>query len=167
MKASNILKKQIIIELLALLVLLGSIVYAIYAIRKSDRNEIASYDGVVTVLDDSKFEMPKRTSDGVGFNSNGVTFTVTNNRDEKIGYKFLFLPNIHDDTVLDNMKIGLDDVYILHLADLDRENGWYVLDERMLDAGYTKIHSVKIWYDLNSKMDLPTDIQFKYKILIK
>lgn len=167
MKASNILKKQIIIEVLALFVLLGSIIYAIYAIKKSDRNEIASYDGVVTVLDDSKFQMPKRTSDGVGFDTNGVTFTVTNNRNETINYKFLFLTNVHDNTVLDNIKIGLDDVYILHLADLDRENGWYVLDERVLDAGYTKIHSVKIWYDLNSTMDLPTDIQFKYKISLK
>ena len=167
MKASNILKRQIIMEVLALFVLMGSIIYAIYAIRKSDRNEIASYDGVVTVLDDSKFESPKRTSDGVGFDSNGVTFTVTNNRDTRVEYKFLFLPNVHDDTVLNNMKIGLDDVYILHLEDLDRENGLYVLDERALDAGYTKIHSVKIWYDLNSKMDLPTDIQFKYKISLK
>ncbi len=167
MKASNILKRQIIIKVLALIILLGSIIYAIYAIRKSDRNEIASYDGVVTVLDDSRFESPKRTSDGVGFDSNGVTFTVTNNRDEKINYKFLFLPNIHDDAILDNMKIGLDDVYILHLNDLDRENGWYVLDDRTLDAGYTKIHSVKIWYDLNSKMDLPTNINFKYRISLK
>ena len=118
-------------------------------------------------MDDSKFVLPKRTSDGVGFNTDGVTFTVTNNRKEKVNYKFLFLPNIHDNSVLDNMKIGLDDVYILHLADLDRENGWYVLDERELNAGYTKIHSVKIWYDINSKMDLPTDIQFKYKISLE
>lgn len=167
MKASNILKRQIIFEIIALLVLCGSITYAIFAIKKSDRNEIASYDGVVTVLDDSKYTAPKRSSDGVGLNTDGVTFTITNNRSEKVKYRLLISPNIHDSKILDELRIGLDDVYILTLSDLEREAGWYVLDLRELDAGYTKIHSIKVWFNINSEIESNSDIKFKVKISLQ
>ena len=167
MKASNILKKQIIFEVIALFVLCFSIVYAFFAIKKSTRNEIASYDGVVTVLDDSKYKAPKKSSDGVGLDTDGVTFTVTNNRSEKVRYKLLFSTNVHDDEILKDLKIGLDDVYILKLDGLDRDAGWYVLDERELDPGYTKIHTIKTWFDVNSSLEGNVDINFKYKISIQ
>ena len=167
MKASNILKRQIIIEVIALLILCGSITYAIFAIKKSERNEIASYDGVVTVLDDSKFVSPKKSSDGVGLDTDGVTFTVTNNRSEKVKYRLLISPNNHDSKVLDELRIGLDDVYILHLQDLEREAGWYVLDLRELDPGYTKIHTIKVWFNINSEIEVNTDIRFKIKISLQ
>ena len=167
MKASNILKRQIIIEVIALLILCGSITYAIIAIKKSERNEIASYDGVVTVLDDSKFVSPKKSSDGVGLDTDGVTFTVTNNRSEKVKYRLLISPNNHDSKILDELRIGLDDVYILHLKDLEREAGWYVLDLRELDPGYTKIHTIKVWFNINSEIEVNTDIRFKIKISLQ
>ena len=167
MKASNILKRQIIFEIIALLVLCGSITYAIFAIKKSDRNEIASYNGVVTVLDDSKYKAPKRSSDGVGLDTDGVTFTVTNNRSEKVKYRLLISPNIHDSKILDELRIGLDDVYILTLKDLEREAGWYVLDLRELDAGYTKIHTIKFWFNINSEIESNSDIKFKVKISLQ
>ena len=118
-------------------------------------------------MDDSKYKAPKRSSDGVGLDTDGVTFTVTNNRSEKVKYRLLISPNIHDSKILDELRIGLDDVYILTLKDLEREAGWYVLDLRELDAGYTKIHSIKVWFNINSDIESNSDIKFKMKISLQ
>ena len=55
MTVSNTLKRQIIIEILALIVLVGVICYTAFAIDNSNNNKIKSANGFVTVLDDDNF----------------------------------------------------------------------------------------------------------------
>ena len=54
MVVSEQLKKQIIIEILALIFLMGVIVYAVFAIQKSKGNKVTSVQGMVIVVDDSE-----------------------------------------------------------------------------------------------------------------
>jgi len=66
MVVSEQLKKQIIIEILALIFLIGVIIYAVFAIHKSKDNKITSIQGMVIVIDDEKMKDITKGSDGEG-----------------------------------------------------------------------------------------------------
>lgn len=166
MKTSKILKKQIIVEVLALLLLCGSLIYATFAIHSSDNNKIDNYDDIVTVLEDSKFKKLKISSDGVGLNTDGIIYTITNNRNKKVSYKLVIVPNVHNEKILKQIRVSLDDITVVDLISLERAGGGYVLGEMELDSGYTRIHSIKLWYKLESDSEIEsTDIEFDYKII--
>ena len=40
-------------------------------------------------------------------------------------------------------------LYVDSLLNLDRYKDGYVLNEATLDAGYTRIHNIKMWYKLD------------------
>lgn len=163
--ASKILGKQIIIEIVALLFLVMAVIYSSYAIKKSQDNDVRSQYGMVTVLDDRKFKALKITSDGEGMLQSGVTYTVTNNNQDIKKYNLVIFPNVHDNSVLEHVKVGVDDLAIYSLTELERDNGGYVITTYQLKAGYTKVHLIKLWYDLNSTDDiLSNNISFDYKI---
>ena len=59
----------------------------------------------------------------------------------------------------------LDDIYINDLSSLDRSQGGYVLGMKTLNSGYTKIHSIKYWFKLDSDKELLKEkVKFNYKI---
>ena len=116
MVVSEQLKKQIVIEVLALLFLMVVIVYSVFAIDKSQKNNITSQDGLVLVLDDTKFKKLEDVSDGEGLSNPGTTFTVTNNNSTEFSYKIVAIPSIKDEKVLKQVRVSSDDVYIEDLT---------------------------------------------------
>lgn len=166
MAVSRQLKKQIIIEVIALVFLICVIIYALFAIQKSSENKIISVDGMVIVLDDSKYDGMDKSSDGVGLSSDGTTYTITNNNSDKVDYKVVIVPNIHDEKVLKQIRVSADDLYIENLTDLERINGGYAVATNKLDAGFTKVHLIKTWYKLDTLDSyLDEDIQFEYRLV--
>lgn len=167
MKAKKNLKKQIIIEIVALIFFVTAIIYAIVALGSNGSNKVSNFDGVVAVLDDKNQKNIKICSDGEGLDTEGTTYTVTNNRKKKISYKLIIEPNVHDEKVLKNLRLGIDDLYVINLSDLEREDGGYILLKNELDTGYTEIHSTKMWYQLKSnKENTDSKIKFNYKIVM-
>jgi hypothetical protein len=165
MVVSEQLKKQIIIEILALLFLMGVIVYAVFAIHKSNNNKVSSVQGMVVVCDDEKMRELEKHSDGEGLELDGVKYTVTNNNEKEVSYDIVVVPNIHDEEVLNNIRISTDDLYVSNLTDLPRLEGGYVISSYKLRSGYTKIHLIKAWYKLGTPDDLLKEkVTFEYHL---
>ena len=61
-------------------------------------------------------------------------------------YKVIISPNLLDEAILSKVRIGVDDLYVYELEDLTKYGNGYVLITNELEAGYTKIHNIKIWY---------------------
>ena len=166
MEISKALKRQIVIEVLALIFLVCVIIYSIFAITKSGDEKISSVDNVVMVLDDTKVKRIESYSDGEGLDKPGVTYTVTNNNSESITYAVVLVPNNHDENVLNQIRISVDDLYIEDLTSLERSNGGYVVTKNDLKPGYTKVHVIKYWYKLNTDYEIKkNDIQFEYRLV--
>ncbi len=141
------LQKQIILEVVALVILVGSIVYAIFALG-SNGNNVLNKDGMVMVLDGGEFKAIESLSDGEGLNGEPIKYTVTNNNDVDVEYKLVLKIN-EDKNLLDYIRIGTDDLYIEDLLDLEKYEDGYVIYEGSLSPGFTKIHSIKLWYKLD------------------
>lgn len=160
------LKRQIIIEVAALILLFAVIIYAFFAIERSNRNKINSLDGIVTVLDESNFSRMVSSSDGKGLESGGITYTVTNNNETLINYKIVAMPSNNDEEILRQVRIGIDDIYIENLTDLERHNGGYVIYSGELNPGYTKVVLIKSWYKLDTPDKIANkDLTFTYEIV--
>lgn len=165
MEVSKTLKKEIVFELLALIFFISVSCYALVSLKGKDNDAIASYDDVVTILDDKKFPGMDIVSDGKALSNEGVTYTITNNQKDVINYEIVIYPNIHNEEVLKQIRVALDDIYISDLSSLDRNQGGYVLGLKVLNSGYTKIHSIKYWYKLDTDKDLlKENVKFNYKI---
>ena len=165
MEVSKVLKKEIIFELLALIFFIGACCYALVSLKGNDNDAIASYDDVVTILDDKKFPGMDINSDGKALSNEGITYTITNNEKDIINYEIVIYPNIHNEEVLKQIRVALDDIYISDLSSLARSQGGYVLGLKVLNSGYTKIHSIKYWYKLDTNRELLKEkIKFNYKI---
>lgn len=168
MIVSEQLKKQIIIEILALIFLMGVIIYAVFALQKSKDNKVSSIHGMVVVIDDSKMKSLDKYSDGEGLETEGVKYTVTNNNEDTVEYDLVVIPNVHDDDVLDQVRISTDDIYVSTLTELPRSGGGYVLVSYSLKPGYTKIHLIKAWFKLGAADDvLKNNISFEYRLVKK
>lgn len=166
MEVSKQLRKQIVIEVIALLFLVAVIIYAFFAIDKAQENKVSSIDGMVIVVDDTKSKTTEILSDGAGLETEGTTYTVTNNNRKTISYKLVIVPDEHDENILKQLRISTDDLYVENLTDLERYNGGYVLTTHTLEPGYTKIHLVKSWYKLEAKdMKLADNVKFEYKLI--
>ena len=147
MIVSKHLQKQIILEIGALIILIGSIIYAFFAISNHGSN-VLGQDGMVLVLDDEKFNAIESLSDGEGLNSEGIKYTVTNNNNFDVTYK-LILKIKGDKDVLEYIRVGTDDLYIDDILNLVPYEGGYIVSSGKLRAGYTKIHTIKLWYKLD------------------
>ena len=165
MEASKVLKKEIIFELLALIFFIGASCYALISLKGNDNDAIASYDDVVTILDEKKFSGLDIISDGKALSNEGITYTITNNQKDVINYEIVIYPNVHNEEILKQIRVALDDIYISDLSSLDRSQGGYVLGLKVLNSGYTKIHSIKYWYKLDTDKELLKEkVKFNYKI---
>lgn len=160
------IKRQIFMEILALIFIILVIIYAIFAINVSGKNKVTSHDGMVLALDDSKFSGLQALSDGEGLNTEGVTYTITNNNKEKVSYKILLSVNTALEDVINNIRISEEDIFIDDLSKLERYNGEYVIGKFSLDPGYTKVHVFKTWYKLGTKKDvLDKKVKFTYEVV--
>ena len=72
MEVNKKLTKQIVVELGMLLFLFAVIIYAFFAIQKSNNNNVSSVDGMVTVLDESNLNKLVAVSDGEGLEGSGA-----------------------------------------------------------------------------------------------
>lgn len=167
MVVSKQLSKQIIIEIFALLFLIAVIVYAIFAIDKNNSNNISSQDGMVIVLDNKNVSKLTVLSDGQGLETEGILYNLTNNNSSEKKYKIILFPSIQESNVLDQIKIGVDDLYIDELTKLERHNGGYVVASGNLKAGYTNRHLFKFWYKLDTKEELVKEVEFDFKLVIE
>jgi hypothetical protein len=147
MEVNKQLRKQIIIEICALGILIFAIMYGVFAIGK-DSSTVFSQDGMIIVYDNEAFKAIQSVSDGEGLNSDGIKYTVTNNNSDVKKYKLILKVN-EDDDLLEYIRVGIDDLYVENLIDLEKYKGGYVLFNYELDPGYTKIHSIKMWYKLD------------------
>lgn len=166
MVVSEQLKKQIVIEILALIFLILVIIYAVFAIQKGNQNKVSSFEGMVIVVDDKNNKKLEKHSDGEGLENDGITYTVTNNNDGVSNYDLVIIPNVHDEDVLNQIRISVDDLYVSTLTELTRYESGYVLTNYQLKPGYTKIHLIKMWYKLSTNDDIVNkDISFEYRLV--
>lgn len=166
MVVSKQLKKQIIIEILALIFLIAVLIYAFFAIKKNEESKITNLDGMVVVVDDTNVDKIKGLSDGEGLSIDGTTYTITNNNKNKVNYKIVLVPNVHDEKVLKQVRISTDDLYVENLIDLERLSGGYVIASSTLDSGFTDMYLIKYWYKLDSDQEvLDEDIDFEYRLV--
>ena len=98
-------------------------------------------------------------------NNHAPVFKYCVNKDKAITYEIVISPSIHDESVLKQIRISLDDVYVTDLTSLERSQGGYVVGMKVLNPGYTKVHRIKYWYKLDSDKELKNkEIFFNYKI---
>ena len=166
MKASNVLKKYIIVEIIALLFLLFSIIYCIFVLNRNANSDIKTKDGLVLVLDDSKHPTLEAKSDGEGLSGEGTTYAITNNNTTSKKYQILIIPVKEDEKTLSNIRVSIDNSYIYDLTELDKIGDGYVLRTFELKPGYTKNHVIKVWYRYDTNESNIKDIKFKYDIEI-
>ena len=155
MIVSKHLQKQIILEIGALLVLIGSIMYAFFAIN-NDGGNVLNHEGMVVVLDDEKFKKIESLSDGKGLSSDGIKYTVTNNNGFDVTYKLVLKIDEKKD-VLKYIRVGTDDLYIDDVLNLVKYDGGYIVSSGSLRSGYTKIHTIKLWYKLDADDSIVSD----------
>lgn len=162
MEVNKQLRKQIFIEVFALGFLVFAIMYGIFAIGK-DNSTVFSQDGMVIVYDTENFKAIESFSDGEGLNTDGIKYTVTNNNTKEYGYKLVLYVN-EEDKLLENIRVGIDDLYVEDLLDLDRyTSDSYILTETTLEAGYTRIHNIKMWYKLDVDQTI-ADKEIDYRL---
>lgn len=167
MVVSKQLKKQMIIEILALLFLIAVIIYAIFAINNGGNSDVTNVEGMVFIVDNYYKKMNLEvSSDGVGVETKGVNCTVTNNNANLKKYKIVLIPSIKDEDILKQIRVSTDDVYIESLIDLEKENNGYVVLNHSLGAGYTKVHLIKLWYKLETDKNIvDRKLHFTYKLV--
>ena len=162
MEVNKQLRKQIVIEVFALGFLVFAIMYGIFAIGK-DNSTVFSQDGMVIVYDTENFKAIESFSDGEGLNTDGIKYTVTNNNTKESSYKLVLNVN-EEDKLLENIRVGIDDLYVEDLLDLDRyTSDSYILTETTLEAGYTRIHNIKMWYKLDVDQTI-ADKEIDYRL---
>lgn len=165
MKVKETLTKEIIIEVIALVLFVVTCTYATITLSSKNTDSIKEQDGIVTILDEKNFKGLNILSDGKGISSNGVTYTITNNNSEPVSYELVVSTNVHNEEILKNIRVSLDDIYISDITSLERRKGGYVLGVKILNPGYTKVHSIKYWYKLDTKKEIANEkIDFSYKI---
>lgn len=164
MIVSKHLQKQIILEIGALIILIGAIIYAFFAISNHGSN-VLDQDGMVMVLDNEKFNAIESLSDGEGLNSEGIKYTVTNNNNFDVTYK-LILKIKGDKDVLEYIRVGTDDLYIDDILNLVPYEGGYIVSSGKLRPGYTKIHTIKLWYKLDvDESKISEDIDYSIELV--
>ena len=158
------LQKQIFVEIIALSVLVIAIVYGMFAIGNNS-NKVLSEEGMVLVLDDSSFKSINSSSDGVGIESEGIKYTVTNNNLDEVSYKLIIKVNEKKE-LLKYIRVSTDDLYVENLLDLEKYEDGYVLATGDLMSGYTRIHLIKMWYKLDVDMKIADDvIDYEFKLV--
>lgn len=168
MEVSNNLKKEIIIEILVLLLMAGVIIYAYFAISNNNKSNVINENGFVLVLDKNKNNNLAILSDGEGLESDYVRYTITNNNSKAKKVKLVIVPDVHNKNILDKVRIGINDLMVNNLVELEKVDQGYIVDEFEISPGFTRNYLFKYWLSLDSDTNfVKEDIEFNYKILIE
>lgn len=168
MEVSNNLKKQIIVEIIVLLLMASVAIYAYVAINKNSSSTVVNDSGLVLVLDDSNFTKLDMLSDGEGLEGDYVRYTVTNNNTVMKNIKLVVIPSIKEVAILNNIRMSVNDLYVNDLTEMEKLGDGYVVDEFDLSPGITRNYLFKYWYKLDTKEDyFKRDVKFEYKIVIE
>ena len=168
MEVSNNLKKEIIIEILVLLLMAAVIIYAYFAIGRNNNSNVINSDGFVLVLDRKDKTNLSKLSDGEGLESDYVRYTITNNNSVAKKVKLVIVPETDNNKVLDNVRVGINDLMVNDLTELEKIDKGYVVDEFEISPGYTKNYLFKYWLSLDTDDKLTREeVEFNYEILIE
>lgn len=168
MEVSNNLKKQIIVEIIVLLLMASVAIYAYVAINKNSSSHVVNDNGLVLVLDDSNFTKLDMLSDGEGLEGDYVRYTVTNNNTVMKNIKLVVIPSIKEVAILNNIRMSVNDLYVNDLTEMEKLGNGYLVDEFDLSPGITRNYLFKYWYKLDTKDEyFKRDVKFEYKIVIE
>lgn len=168
MEVSSNLKRQIIIEIVVLLLMAAVVIYAYVALGKNSNTSVINENGFVLVLDDSKFSKLLKKSDGEGLQSDYVRYTITNNNSIVKNVKLIIEPSLDNEKVLSNIRIGVNDLYVNDFNQLEKIDEGYVVDTFDLLPGITRNYLFKYWYKLDTDDKLyEDDIRFSYDIKLE
>lgn len=165
MEVSSNLKKQIIIEIVVLLLMASVAIYAYVAIGKNNTTSVVNENGFVLVLDDSNFSKLLRKSDGEGLQSDYVRYTITNNNSVVKNVKLIIEPSLDNEEILSNVRVSVNDLYVNDFNELQKDKDGYIVDTFDLLPGITRNYLFKYWYKLDTEDKLyEDDIKFNYSI---
>ncbi|MGM9834490.1 MAG: hypothetical protein ACI31M_01765 [Bacilli bacterium] len=154
MDANKVLNKQIFKEVFIAFIFLGIVLiggYAIYSAVKG--NKILTDDDLI--LDVNSKEVANNLyimGDSAGLNTKPYVLNITNNSKKKADYSLILKNGINSNVkVEDYLRVAVDDNVIKNLKDFKMDKkGNYILLTEEIDKGYTKIHTVRIWFNSES-----------------
>lgn len=168
MEVNNTLKKQIITEIFLLVLLAMVVVYAFTVIQKNNKTSVFTQDGFVVSIDDSKAKKLQVLSDGQGLETDYIRYTLTNNNDSVKNCKLIVKPSSKDQSTLEHVRIGLNDLFVMNVMELEKYNDGFIVDEFEISPGYTKNYLFKYWYDLETKEDVSKkNVTFEYEFILE
>ena len=168
MEVSSNLKKEIVIEICVLILMAAVIIYAYFAIGNNNNSNVINQDGFVLVLDKNKKNNLDILSDGEGLESDYVRYTITNNNSMVKKVKLVIIPDVDNKKVLDNVRIGINDLMVNDLVELEKTDKGYVVDEFEISPGFTRNYLFKYWLSLDSDKDFSKEeIEFSYEIILE
>ena len=168
MEVSSNLKKEIVIEICVLILMAAVIIYAYFAIGNNNSSNVINQDGFVLVLDKNKKNNLDILSDGEGLESDYVRYTITNNNSMVKKVKLVIIPDVDNKKVLDNVRIGINDLMVNDLVELEKIDKGYVVDEFSISPGFTRNYLFKYWLSLDSDKDFSKEeIEFSYEIILE
>lgn len=168
MEVNNTLKKQIITEIFLLILLAMVVIYAFTVIQKNNKTSVYTQDGFVVSIDDSKIKKLEVLSDGQGLETDYVRYTLTNNNETVKSCKLIVKPSSKDKKTLEHVRIGLNDLFVMNVAELEKYNDGYIVDEFEISPGYTRNYLFKYWYDSDTKEDISKkNITFEYEFILE
>lgn len=167
MEVNNNLKKQIISEIFLLIILAMVVVYAFTVIQKNNKTSVFARDGFVVSVDDSNLKKLEVLSDGQGLETNYVRYTLTNNNAEAKKCKLVLKPSLENEDVLEHIKMGLNDLFVVNVLELEKYGDGYIIDEFNIGPGYTRNYLFKYWFDLETSEDISKNkITFDYEFIL-
>lgn len=168
MEVSSNLKKEIIIEILVLLLMAGVVIYAYFAIDSKNSSNVINNNGFVLVVDKNKNTALEKLSDGQGLEGDYIRYTITNNNSVVKKVKLVIQPSIKDTKYLDHVRIGINDLMVNNLTELEKVDKGYIVDEFEISPGFTRNYLFKYWLNLDTDDKLVKEnVQFNYEILIE
>lgn len=168
MEVNNTLKKQIITEIVLLVLLAMVVIYAFTVIQKNNKTSVYTQDGFVVSIDDSKIKKLEVLSDGKGLETDYARYTLTNNNESAKNCKLILKPSSKDQEALEHVRIGLNDLFVMNVMELEKYNDGYIIDEFQISPGYTRNYLFKYWYDLETKEDISNkNITFEYEFILE
>lgn len=147
MKASNVLDRQIVIEVICAMILLAVILVGGYVLYSNINGNglFSKGDLLVDFQDKGVPGNLYAMSDGVGLSTSPYIYTVTNNN-KKATKIVITLDQQMDKAIEPYLRIAIDEMTIKSLKEFEKtEKGTFILYEEELNPGVTSTHSIKVW----------------------
>ena len=82
--------------------------------------------------------------------------------------KLVIIPDVDNKKVLDNVRIGINDLMVNDLVELEKTDNGYVVDEFEISPGFTRNYLFKYWLSLDTDKSFEKeDISFNYEIILE